>query len=157
MPNPRSDYSNIFERPRLELPNNARIAVWVIINVEEWDINEPMARTILPPPQGRSVTPDIPNYAWYDYGMRVGFWRLKRVLDRPRDTGDGQPQRRSVPHIPASGRRVRQVGLGTVRARVPAAGAQHRSGPARGYPPVYQHDSGVLRLGSSWLDGSRVG
>ena len=82
MPNPRSDYSNIFERPKLALPNNARIAVWVIINVEEWDINEPMARTILPVPQGRSVVPDIPNYAWYDYGMRVGFWRLKRVLDR---------------------------------------------------------------------------
>ena len=82
MPNPRADYSNIFERPRLSLPGNARIAVWVIINVEEWDINEPMARTILPVPQGRSVVPDIPNYAWYDYGMRVGFWRLKRVLDR---------------------------------------------------------------------------
>ena len=82
MPNPRSDYSNIYERPRLTLPGNARIAVWVIINVEEWDINEPMARTILPVPQGRSVVPDIPNYAWYDYGMRVGFWRLKRVLDR---------------------------------------------------------------------------
>ena len=81
MPNPRSDYSNIYERPRLTLPGNARIAVWVIINVEEWDINEPMARTILPVPQGRSVVPDIPNYAWYDYGMRVGFWRLKRVLD----------------------------------------------------------------------------
>ena len=82
MPNPRADYSPIFERKPLELPGDARVAVWAIINVEEWDINEPMARTVLPVPQGRSVLPDIPNYAWYDYGMRVGFWRLKRVLDR---------------------------------------------------------------------------
>ena len=82
MPNPRSDYSNIFDRPPLKLPDNARIIVWPIINVEEWDINEPMARTVLPVPQGRSVIPDVPNYAWYDYGMRAGFWRMKRVLDR---------------------------------------------------------------------------
>ena len=82
MPNPRADYSPIFERKPLELPGDARVAVWAIINGEEWDINEPMARTVLPVPQGRSVLPDIPNYAWYDYGMRVGFWRLKRVLDR---------------------------------------------------------------------------
>ena len=82
MPNPRSDYSNIFEREPLKLPGDARVAVWPVINVEEWDINEPMARTVLPVPQGRSVIPDIPNFAWYDYGNRVGFWRMKRVLDR---------------------------------------------------------------------------
>ena len=84
MPNPRSDYSNIFEREPLKLPGDARIIVWPVINVEEWDINEPMARTVLPVPQGRSVIPDVPNYAWYDYGMRVGFWRIKEVLDRHR-------------------------------------------------------------------------
>ena len=82
MPNPRSDYSNIFDRAPLKLPGGARVAVWPIINVEEWDINEPMARTVLPVPQGRSVIPDVPNYAWYDYGMRAGYWRMKRVLDR---------------------------------------------------------------------------
>ena len=82
MPNPRSDYSNIFDRAPLKLPGGARVAVWPIINVEEWDINEPMARTVLPVPQGRSVIPDVPNYAWYDYGMRAGYWRMKRVLDQ---------------------------------------------------------------------------
>ena len=82
MANPRAEFSPIFHRPPLKLPNNARVAVWPVINVEEWDINEPMARTVLPVPQGRSVIPDVPNYAWYDYGMRAGFWRMKRVLDR---------------------------------------------------------------------------
>jgi peptidoglycan/xylan/chitin deacetylase (PgdA/CDA1 family) len=82
MANPRAEYSPIFHRKPLRLPGNARVGVWVVINVEEWDINAPMARTVLPTPQGRAVLPDIPNFGWFDYGLRVGFWRLKRVLDR---------------------------------------------------------------------------
>ncbi len=82
MSNPRAEFSPIFHRPPLKLPGNARVAVWPVINVEEWDINEPMARTVLPTPQGVSVIPDIPNFGWFDYGLRVGFWRLKQVLDR---------------------------------------------------------------------------
>ena len=82
MSNPRAEYSNIFDRAPLKLPGGARVAVWPVINVEEWDINEPMARTVLPTPQGVSVIPDIPNFGWFDYGLRVGFWRLKQVLGR---------------------------------------------------------------------------
>ena len=81
MSNPRADYSAIVDRPPLRLPDGARVAVWVIVNVEEWDINARMARAILPTPQGAEVIPDIPNYSWHDYGMRVGFWRIKDVLD----------------------------------------------------------------------------
>ena len=33
-------------------------------------------------PQGQSVIPDMPNWTWYEYGMRVGFWRLMRALDK---------------------------------------------------------------------------
>lgn len=81
MSNPRADYSPIMDRQPLKLPGGARVAVWIIINVEEWDINSPMARTILPPPQNTTVIPDIANYGWYEYGHRVGFWRMKEVLD----------------------------------------------------------------------------
>ena len=82
MSNPRADYSPIFNRPPLKLPGDARIAVWPVVNVEEWDINTPMARTVLPAPQGVSIIPDVANYSWFEYGLRVGFWRLKEVLDR---------------------------------------------------------------------------
>ena len=41
-----------------------------------------MPRTVLPPPSGAQVIPDVPNFAWSEYGMRVGFWRLKSVLDK---------------------------------------------------------------------------
>jgi len=82
MANPRADYVPMTNRQPLKLPGNARVAVWPVINVEEWDINTPMARTVLPSPQGVTVIPDIANYGWFDYGLRVGFWRLKEVLDR---------------------------------------------------------------------------
>ena len=81
MANPRADYSPIFQRKPLKLPGGARVAVWPVINVEEWDINSPMARAVLPSPQGVSIIPDIANFGWFDYGMRVGFWRFKQVLD----------------------------------------------------------------------------
>ena len=81
MSNPRADYSPIFDRKPLKLSGGARVAVWPVINVEEWDINEAMARTVLPTPQGATVIPDIPNFGWFDYGLRVGFWRMKQVLD----------------------------------------------------------------------------
>ena len=80
-PADRFDYSAIIDRPPLTLPGDARIVVWTIINVEEWDIRGPMPRNALPAPGGGSLVPDIPNWSWHEYGMRVGFWRLKRALD----------------------------------------------------------------------------
>ena len=41
-----------------------------------------MARTVIPPPQGQVLLPDVPNWTWHEYGMRVGFWRLKRMYER---------------------------------------------------------------------------
>jgi allantoinase len=81
LPSERLAYSAIPERPPLALPNGARLAVWVIVNVEEWDIRQPMPRTVLTPPAGGSPMPDIPNWAWHEYGNRVGFWRMLEVFD----------------------------------------------------------------------------
>jgi peptidoglycan/xylan/chitin deacetylase (PgdA/CDA1 family) len=77
----RVPYSAIVERPRLKLPDGARVAVWTIVNVEEWGIERPMPRTVLPPPYGQPLLPDLPNWAWHEYGMRVGFWRFLEVLN----------------------------------------------------------------------------
>ena len=83
----RAEYSPIVDRPPLRLPDGKRVAVWVIVNVEAWQIDAPMARTVIPAPQGVVVTPDVPNYSWFEYGLRVGFWRIKEVLDRHRIRG----------------------------------------------------------------------
>jgi allantoinase len=79
--NPRTDYLPIVERAPLSLPGGARLVVWPVVNVEVWDFEAPLPRTLLPYPQGVSMVPDIANYAWFDYGLRVGLWRLKDVLD----------------------------------------------------------------------------
>ena len=81
LPSERLDFSPIDQRPNLALPDGARLAVWVIVNVEEWDPTQPMPRTVLTPPAGGTPMPDIPNWAWHEYGNRVGFWRMLEVLD----------------------------------------------------------------------------
>lgn len=81
LPTDRLTYSAIADRPSLKLPGDARLAVWVIVNVEEWDARETMPRTVLTPPAGGSPSPDIPNWAWHEYGNRVGFWRMLEVFD----------------------------------------------------------------------------
>ena len=81
LPTERIVYSSIANRAPLKLPNGARMAVWVIVNVEEWDPKQTMPRTVLTPPAGGSPTPDIPNWAWHEYGNRVGFWRILKVFD----------------------------------------------------------------------------
>ncbi len=80
LPRERLPYSAIVDRPKLTLPGGARLAVWTIVNVEDWDIERPMPRTVLPPPMSQPLLPDLPNWAWHEYGMRVGFWRLLEVL-----------------------------------------------------------------------------
>ena len=76
----RIPYQAIVDRPRLELPGGARIAVWVILNVEHWSIGGAMPRTVLPPPMGQPLLPDVPNWSWHEYGMRAGFWRQHAAL-----------------------------------------------------------------------------
>lgn len=80
-PQERLAYSAIARRPRLELPGGARLAVWIIVNIEEWDIHSTMPRTVLTPPAGGSPMPDIPNWAWHEYGNRVGIWRMLKIFD----------------------------------------------------------------------------
>jgi peptidoglycan/xylan/chitin deacetylase (PgdA/CDA1 family) len=31
---------------------------------------------------GQTLLPDVPNWAWHEYGMRVGFWRFLDVLNK---------------------------------------------------------------------------
>ncbi len=81
LPTDRLAYSAIAERSPLKLPDGARMAVWVVINIEEWDFSQPMPRTVLTPPAGGSPMPDVPNWAWHEYGNRVGFWRFVELFD----------------------------------------------------------------------------
>jgi allantoinase len=81
-PRDRVPYSAIVDRPALKLPGDARVAVWTIVNLEVWDIEKPMARQVLPAPTGQVLSPDVPNWSWHEYGMRVGVWRFFKLYEK---------------------------------------------------------------------------
>ena len=76
IPTERAEFSAIVDREPLKLPGDARIIVWTIVNYEVWDISRPMARQVIPAPTGQVLLPDVPNWSWHEYGMRVGAWRF---------------------------------------------------------------------------------
>jgi allantoinase len=79
-PRERLPYSPIEGRRPLKLPAGIRLVLWPVLALEEWDLARPMARMVISPPQGQPQLPDLPNWSWHEYGMRVGFWRQKKLL-----------------------------------------------------------------------------
>ena len=75
MDNERYAYWPLPERPPIRWPNGARIAFWIIPNVEHFRIDKGF--------QGQSgPLPDVSGYAQRDYGARVGIWRFMDIFDR---------------------------------------------------------------------------
>jgi len=62
-PTDRFEYSALPQRKRWELPGGARIAVYTIVNVEDWDIGKPIAREYVTSPAGVTTVPNVPNWA----------------------------------------------------------------------------------------------
>jgi len=79
-PRERLAFSPIEGRPPLKFPDGVRLVVWPVLALEEWDMARPMARMVISPPQGQPMLPDHPNWSWHEYGMRVGFWRLRKMM-----------------------------------------------------------------------------
>jgi peptidoglycan/xylan/chitin deacetylase (PgdA/CDA1 family) len=75
----RYEYSAITDRKPLKLPNNARVVVWIGINVEYFDIE---SREFGGVSSFRVDPPNVFDYSLRDYGNRVGFWRIAELLDK---------------------------------------------------------------------------
>ena len=75
----RFDYSPIVDREPLQFPGGARIAVWVVPNIEHFHFDQPSTSIA---DVTASLVPDVLNYAWRDYGVRVGVWRMIDVLQQ---------------------------------------------------------------------------
>ena len=72
-------YTPINDRPTLKWPNGARLAVWIIPNIEFF----PLTRGIAPSPyDSRATVPSVRAWAQRDYGNRVGIWRIMEVLQK---------------------------------------------------------------------------
>jgi allantoinase len=72
-------YSPIIRRKRLEWPGDARIALWVIPNIEFFALDE---RVPVSAGGTGGKLPDVPSWSVRDYGNRIGVFRLMEVLDR---------------------------------------------------------------------------
>ena len=76
----RLNYNPTIERKKLLIDKTTKLIVWVIVNIEVWDPTTPQPRNVLPPPMNTTMLPDLPNWAWHEYGMRVGYWRFVNSL-----------------------------------------------------------------------------
>jgi allantoinase len=74
-------YSPIIDRPPLALPNHARVAFWVGLNIEHYEVDKPSTSIF---GGTAALQPDPLNFGWRDYGARVGIWRMMDLLDKHR-------------------------------------------------------------------------
>jgi allantoinase len=78
-PRTRVLYSPIWSRPPIHWPDGARVAVWIVPNIEHYEYQPRTYRDFNV--FARVAYPDVMQYAIRDYGNRVGFWRLAEVFD----------------------------------------------------------------------------
>lgn len=71
-------YSPITQRPKLTWPNDARVALWVIPNIEFFGLDDLMPGD--PILQSKAKIPNVRDWALREYGNRVGVWSLMEVL-----------------------------------------------------------------------------
>src|ERR1700691_3967678 len=74
----RYDYSPITERADFVWPGGKRLALYLALNVEHFAFGGSMGHT----PTALGPPPDPRNFAWRDYGLRVGIWRIFDLCDR---------------------------------------------------------------------------
>lgn len=71
-------YRPINRRPHFRFPNGARVAVWIIPNIEFFSLQDMIPASA----GGGGKVPDIPGWAVRDYGNRIGVFRMMDVMKR---------------------------------------------------------------------------
>ena len=72
----RYPYSPISTRPAYDWPGGKRLAVYVGLNLEWFSFGDGLGAELAP----GGPQPDVLNYAWRDYGNRVGVFRLAELF-----------------------------------------------------------------------------
>ena len=118
-------YSPIIDRPKLEWPNGAHVALWIIPNIEYFSMMEK------PGGYGAGAKlPDVVMWSERDYGNRVGVFRIMDTLDKygirgtvalnsnlcaehPRIMGEGEKRKWEwMGHNESNTRRLNEAGPG---------------------------------------------
>ena len=85
MDNEYYDWSPIVSRPVLRWPNDARVALCIIVSLERYEFLPPPDAYMppnLPGGIGRGAFPDLNNFSHREYGNRVGIFRVMNILDK---------------------------------------------------------------------------
>ena len=84
MDHPHHPFWPMPKRPRLAWPDGARVAYWVLLHLEYWELDPPEDAVRDPRFSGEfgSYFPDYRSWTQRDYGNRVGIYRLMRALDQ---------------------------------------------------------------------------
>jgi peptidoglycan/xylan/chitin deacetylase (PgdA/CDA1 family) len=69
----------INDRPVLKWPNGARLAVWIIPNIEFFPLTQGIPGSVY---SSHAPVPSVRAWAQRDYGNRVGIWRIMEVLQK---------------------------------------------------------------------------
>ena len=72
----RYPYSPISTRPVYDWPDGKRLAIYIGLNLEWFSFGEGLGAELAP----GGPQPDVLNYAWRDYGNRVGVFRLAELF-----------------------------------------------------------------------------
>ena len=73
----RYAYSPIVKRPDYSWPGGKRLAFYVALNIEHFAFGTGIGMD----PHHRGGAQHTRNFAWRDYGNRIGNWRLFEILD----------------------------------------------------------------------------
>lgn len=72
----RYSYRPVTEPVGYKWPNSKRLAVYVAVNLEIYDFDAEHFDEFVP----NTAQPDLINFAWLDWGNRVGAWRLLEAM-----------------------------------------------------------------------------
>jgi peptidoglycan/xylan/chitin deacetylase (PgdA/CDA1 family) len=68
-------YVPIHQRPKITWPDGARLALWVVPNIEFFPLDEKVLF-------GTGIVPDVISWAPRDYGARIGIFRMMEVMSK---------------------------------------------------------------------------
>ena len=92
----RYPYSPIASRPVYDWPGGKRLAVYIALNLEWFSFGEGLGAELVP----AAHQPDVLNYAWRDYGNRVGVFRLADLFARIEAAGSLLVNSQMYEHAP---------------------------------------------------------
>lgn len=128
MANPRIPYCFSDDGPPLRAMPEGAIMVHLVVNVEHWQFESSMPRTIITPPHGKETVPDVPNFSWADYGMRAGLPRILRAIKERGLPASTSINAGVITAYPQAAHAMREMGLEFVGHGVHQKSLNHNQG-----------------------------